>query len=118
MRPIVQEYLPEIAGRFGAVIDDQSGVSVTQRAVGGARLSQRAGAALPRRALNHSPAQIACGDGRGPDAVSNMQWQTIRDAKAKDRWDERFALARRGASFPSNHHIDGSAPASVALPVG
>ncbi len=28
----------------------------------GARLSQRAGAALPRRALNRSPAQIACGD--------------------------------------------------------
>ena len=27
---------------------------------------------------------LACG---GPDAVSNMQWQTIRDAKAKDRWE-------------------------------
>jgi hypothetical protein len=29
---------------------------------------------------------LACG---GPDAVSNMQWQTIRDAKAKDRWERR-----------------------------
>src|ERR1700724_326404 len=28
----------------------------------GARWGQRAGAALPRRALNRSPAQIACGD--------------------------------------------------------
>jgi hypothetical protein len=33
---------------------------------------------------------LACG---GPDAVSNMQWQTIRDARAKDRW-ERRACAR------------------------
>jgi hypothetical protein len=29
---------------------------------------------------------LACG---GPDAVSNLQWQTIRDAKAKDRWERR-----------------------------
>ena len=27
---------------------------------------------------------LACG---GPDAPSNMQWQTIRDAKAKDKWE-------------------------------
>lgn len=33
---------------------------------------------------------LACG---GPDAVSNMQWQTIADAKAKDRW-ERKACGR------------------------
>jgi hypothetical protein len=26
--------------------------------------------------------QLACG---GPDAPSNMQWQTVQDAKAKDR---------------------------------
>jgi hypothetical protein len=25
----------------------------------------------------------------GPDAISNMQWQTIADAKAKDRWERR-----------------------------
>jgi len=29
---------------------------------------------------------LAC---RGPDAVSNLQWQTVRDAKAKDRWERR-----------------------------
>jgi hypothetical protein len=27
---------------------------------------------------------LACG---GADAVSNMQWQTVEDAKAKDRWE-------------------------------
>ena len=26
---------------------------------------------------------LACG---GPDAVSNLQWQTVAAAKAKDRW--------------------------------
>jgi hypothetical protein len=29
---------------------------------------------------------LACG---GPDAVENMQWQTIAEAKAKDRWELR-----------------------------
>jgi hypothetical protein len=29
---------------------------------------------------------LAC---RGPDAPSNMQWQTIGDAKAKDRWETK-----------------------------
>jgi len=29
---------------------------------------------------------LACG---GPDAVWNLQWQTIRDANAKDRWERR-----------------------------
>lgn len=29
---------------------------------------------------------LACG---GPDAVSNLQWQTIRAAKAKDEWETR-----------------------------
>jgi hypothetical protein len=29
---------------------------------------------------------LAC---RGPDAVSNMQWQTIADARAKDRWERK-----------------------------
>jgi hypothetical protein len=27
---------------------------------------------------------LGCG---GPDAVSNMQWQTIAEAKAKDKWE-------------------------------
>jgi hypothetical protein len=29
---------------------------------------------------------LAC---EGPDAVSNLQWQTIDEAKAKDRWELR-----------------------------
>jgi hypothetical protein len=29
---------------------------------------------------------LACG---GPHAVSNLQWQTIRDAKAKDEWETK-----------------------------
>jgi hypothetical protein len=51
------------------------------------------GASLPfhgpqKRRLSRVP--LACG---GPDAVSNIQWQTIRDARAKDRW-ERKACGR------------------------
>jgi hypothetical protein len=30
---------------------------------------------------------LACG---GPDAVSNLQWQTVRDAKANDHWERRM----------------------------
>jgi hypothetical protein len=33
---------------------------------------------------------LACG---GPDAVSNLQWQTVAAAKARDRW-ERKGCAR------------------------
>jgi hypothetical protein len=29
---------------------------------------------------------LACG---GPDAASNMQWQTVEDARAKDAWERR-----------------------------
>jgi hypothetical protein len=29
---------------------------------------------------------LACG---GPDAPSNTQWQTIRDARAKDKWETK-----------------------------
>jgi len=35
---------------------------------------------------------LACG---GPDAVPNMQWQTIAKARAKDTW-ERKACVRLG----------------------
>jgi hypothetical protein len=39
---------------------------------------------------------LACG---GADAPSNMQWQTVAEAKAKDKW-ERIGCAqgRRGSS--------------------
>lgn len=29
---------------------------------------------------------LACG---GPDHQSNMQWQTVEDGKAKDKWERR-----------------------------
>lgn len=29
---------------------------------------------------------LACG---GPDAPSNMQWQTLAEGKAKDKWERR-----------------------------
>jgi len=29
---------------------------------------------------------LDCG---GPDAVSNMQWQTVAEAKAKDKWERQ-----------------------------
>jgi hypothetical protein len=35
---------------------------------------------------------LACG---GPDTVANMQWQTIREAKAKDKWGRKLALDNR-----------------------
>jgi hypothetical protein len=41
--------------------------------------------ACPGYRKDHTKA-LACG---GPDAVSNMQWQTVADAKAKDRWERR-----------------------------
>jgi hypothetical protein len=34
---------------------------------------------------------LACG---GPDARSNMQWQTKVDAKAKDRWETKGCAGR------------------------
>src|SRR5215472_10784544 len=38
---------------------------------------------------------LACG---GSDAVSNLQWQTVREARAKDAWERRVALPS-AASF-------------------
>jgi hypothetical protein len=31
----------------------------------------------------------------GADAVSNMQWQTIADARAKDRWERAICRGKR-----------------------
>jgi hypothetical protein len=53
---------------------------------------------------------LACG---GPDAVSNLQWQTIRDAKAKDKWEMKGCV-RSGELLPSrpgHHEIDLAATA-------
>lgn len=30
----------------------------------------------------------------GPDAVSNLQWQTVEDAKVKDRWERDICRAK------------------------
>lgn len=35
---------------------------------------------------------LACG---GFDAVGNLQWQSVADAKAKDRWERRYYCGRR-----------------------
>jgi hypothetical protein len=32
---------------------------------------------------------LACG---GPDAVSNMQWQTVAEARAKDAWERKACV--------------------------
>jgi hypothetical protein len=48
-------------------------------------------------------------DYRGPDAVSNMQWLTIRDVTAKkDKLEKAVALGRRGlpALCPRHDEID------------
>jgi hypothetical protein len=45
----------------------------------------RATGACPGYIKDHVKA-LDCG---GPDAVSNMQWQTIAEAKAKDRWETK-----------------------------
>ena len=36
---------------------------------------------------------LACG---GEDDPSNMQWQTVEDAKAKDRWERKGCETRAG----------------------
>ena len=45
----------------------------------------RASGACPGYVKDHV-LRLACG---GPDAVSNLQWQTTRDAKAKDKWETK-----------------------------
>ena len=45
----------------------------------------RTSGACPGYVKDHVRA-LKCG---GPDAVSNMQWQTTADAKAKDKWETK-----------------------------
>jgi hypothetical protein len=54
----------------------------------------RATGACPGYIKDHIRA-LDCG---GPDAVSNMQWQTIVAAKAKDKW-ERKGCGRSHPTF-------------------
>ena len=39
----------------------------------------------PGYIIDHIKA-LACG---GPDSPDNMQWQTVSDAKAKDKWERK-----------------------------
>lgn len=39
----------------------------------------------PNHIIDHVRA-LACG---GPDTPANMQWQTIEEAKAKDKWERK-----------------------------
>lgn len=41
--------------------------------------------ACPGYVIDHIQA-LACG---GADATSNMQWQTVAEGKAKDKWERR-----------------------------
>lgn len=45
----------------------------------------RSKGACPGWIIDHIEA-LACG---GADAPENMQWQTVEDAKAKDRWERK-----------------------------
>jgi hypothetical protein len=44
---------------------------------------------------------LACG---GPDAVSNMQWQTVADARATDAGERRDAVIRYPATRQRRIH--------------
>lgn len=44
----------------------------------------------PNHVIDHV-IPLACG---GPDAPSNMQWQSVQDAKAKDRWERKGCKVR------------------------
>lgn len=35
---------------------------------------------------------LACG---GADAISNLQWQTVADAKAKDKWERKYYCGKQ-----------------------
>jgi hypothetical protein len=48
--------------------------------------------ASDQRAWKDHIVPLACG---GPDTVSNLQWQTIRDARAKDTWERKACVRQR-----------------------
>jgi hypothetical protein len=53
---------------------------------------------------------LACG---GPDAVWNLQWQTVRDARIKDRWSGGLALASPANFARSANSITHPHPANA-----
>ena len=64
--------------------------------------------------VNDHIVPLACG---GPDAVSNMQWQSIREARAKDKWESDSEGVKAGirAEGPRSQ-AQGTEPVSVAAP--
>jgi hypothetical protein len=57
---------------------------------------------------------LACA---GPDSVSNMQWQTIRDARAKDRWEQTVSPpATRARAHARGHQL--GEPVGRGIPSG
>ena len=74
--------------RFQLVAEGGRGTTILPpRRVGkpfGQRSDERA-ALCPDYIKDHV-VPLACG---GPDAPSNMQWQTKADAKAKDKWETK-----------------------------
>jgi hypothetical protein len=58
---------------------------------------------------------LACG---GPDAVSDMQWQTIRAAKANDKWETKGCARRRElpSDGPGHDYIDRGSGLHPLLP--
>jgi hypothetical protein len=44
----------------------------------------------PDYVIDHVTPLCAC----GADAVSNLQWQTVADAKVKDRWERKICGGR------------------------
>jgi hypothetical protein len=49
---------------------------------------------------------LGCG---GRDAVANLQWQTIADARAKDQWERRLSVVDKQESGPRRvSHLPGT----------
>jgi hypothetical protein len=58
---------------------------------------------------------LACG---GPDDTSNLQWQTVSEAAAKDRWEREGCSESRGGGELNGYlpgHPDGHDPNGIIL---
>lgn len=73
-----------------------------------AKDSFKASHPCPSNGVNHGPCPgyvidhvtaLACG---GADSESNMQWQSVSEGKAKDKWE------RKGCSISSTKRVNGS----------
>ena len=88
LSPTIRTGLEELRRERKGAPTAESELQGTRRAAAGAcagRPQGRVRQSGPGYRKDHVK-PLACG---GPDAVSNMQWQTIRDAEVKDRWERR-----------------------------